>query len=204
MKISLVNECLEGIHLNQGSGRTDGCQLFEVRACIRTEAHQSKLHLKHPSKHENLNQCWPATCLRKVCNRLYNRPGDRLVLVQRRLTIDKPVFFKMSTVRHLIFNGLSPKVDKIIRNTQRTTANFDAIQPTLYKISHTQVFWKAMFFKCSPSAILFLMDSFQKLVRLKIVRFKIVLHLEFVPKANQIIKYQENSPRKFEWDPLTG
>ena len=39
------------------------------------------------------------------------------------------------------------------------------IQPTVHKISRPQAFWAAIFFKCPPSAILFLMNSFQKLMR---------------------------------------
>ena len=73
----------------------------------------------------------------------------------------------MSSIGHLVFfNGFFPKVNQIIRNTQRTTtSNLNAIQPTFHKISRPQAFWAAIFSKYPLSAILLLIIFFQKLIR---------------------------------------
>ena len=49
------------------------------------------------------------------------------------------IFFKMSSVSHLIFNGFFSKVNQIIRNSQRTTTlNMNA---TEQKIQNTTNWW---------------------------------------------------------------
>ena len=75
-------------------------------------------------------------------------------------------FFKISSVSHLAFNFFFPKGNQIIQNNQRaTTSNLNVIQPTVHMISRPQAFWADTFSKCPPSAILFLMNSSQKLIR---------------------------------------
>ena len=144
-------------------------------------------------------------------------------------------FFKMSSIGHLVFNGFFPKVNQIIRNTQRTTpsnfwvdllgngrlwlfgrpffqnilcqpscfkyffpkviqiirnnqqtttSNLNAIQPTVHMISRPQAFWADIFSKCPPTAILFLMNSSQKLIR-----------------SSEIPR---EPPIKFEWNSYKG
>ena len=74
--------------------------------------------------------------------------------------------FKMSSISHLVFIEVLPKGNQIIKNAWRITASdMNAIQRTVHKISHLQAFQVAIFSKCSSSAILFLMNSSQKLIR---------------------------------------
>ena len=62
------------------------------------------------------------------------------------------IFFKMSSVSHLVLDDFFPKVYQIIRNSQRTTtSNLNAIQPMVHR---------APIFKQ-----LFLMNSYQKVIR---------------------------------------
>ena len=66
-------------------------------------------------------------------------------------------FFKMSSVSHLVFNIFFPKGIQIIINTNRaTTSNLNVIQLMVYKMSNPQAI---------RMAILFSMDSSQKLIR---------------------------------------
>ena len=54
-----------------------------------------------------------------------------------------------SSDSHLVFHEFFPKVNQIIRNTQRTTtSNWNVIQPTGHEISRPQAFWAAIFSKC--------------------------------------------------------
>ena len=95
------------------------------------------------------------------------------------LNVIQPAFHKISRphafwaaifskypVSHLAFNNFFPKVNQIIRNNQQTTtSNLNAIQPTVHMISRPQALWADIFSKCTPSTILFLMNSSQKLIR---------------------------------------
>ena len=75
-------------------------------------------------------------------------------------------FFKKSSVSQLVLDEFFPKVNQIIAKTQRTTTiNLNAIQSTVHKISRSQALGEAIFSKCLPSAIWFLTNSSQKLIR---------------------------------------
>ena len=93
------------------------------------------------------------------------------------------IFFKIFSVSHLALNIFSPKVNQIIRNTQRTTTS-NLIQTTVHMISRPQAFWADIFSKCPPSVILFLMNSSQKLIR-----------------SSEIPR---EPPIKFKWNPFKG
>ena len=94
-------------------------------------------------------------------------------------------FFKISSVSHLALNNFFPKVYQIIWNNQRTTTlNLNAIQPTVHMIMRPQAFWVDIFSKCPPSAILFLLNSSQKVIR-----------LSEIPREQ---------PIKFKWNPFKG
>ena len=83
------------------------------------------------------------------------------------------IFSKYPLWAILLLLFFSEKVNQIIRNNQRTTtSNLNAIQPTFHMISRPQAFWADIFSKCPPSAILFLMNSSQKLSE-----------IEFFPKV---------------------
>ena len=75
-------------------------------------------------------------------------------------------FFLNGCRSHFVFNWFIPKVNQIIRNTWRTTIpNLNAIQATVHKLSCPQAFYAAIFLKMAAAAILFLMDSSQKIIR---------------------------------------
>ena len=91
--------------------------------------------------------------------------------------------YPLSAILLLIF--FSQKVNQIIRNNQRiTTSNLNPIQTTVYMISRPQAFWADIFSKCPLSAILFLMNYSQKLIR-----------------SSEIPR---EPPIKFEWNPFKG
>ena len=71
-----------------------------------------------------------------------------------------------TSISHLVFNELFPKVTRIITNALRTTtSNLNAIQPTVITyLAHT-LFGGYFFSKCPPSAIVFLENYAQKLIR---------------------------------------
>ena len=67
-------------------------------------------------------------------------------------TFRDTIFFKTSSVGHLVFNGFFSKGDQIIRNTQRTTTLIlNAIQRTVDKISRPQAFRVYLVFNGSLS-----------------------------------------------------
>ena len=76
------------------------------------------------------------------------------------------IFSKYTLSAILLSIIFSQKVNQIIRNNQHiTTSNLNAIQPTVHMMSRPQVFWADIFSKCPPSAILFLLNCSQMLIR---------------------------------------
>ena len=72
--------------------------------------------------------------------------------------------------------------------TNTGTSNLNAIQPTVHKMWRPQAFWVAIFSKCSSSAILFLMNSSQKLIRSSEIPRE-PLYKILMQSLQQLIKY---------------
>ena len=83
------------------------------------------------------------------------------------------ILFLMGSSRKLIRSLEIPK-----------EPNLNPIQQMVHKISLPEPFWVAIFSKCPPSAILFLMNYSQKSIRSS--------------------EYPENHPIKFECEPFNG
>ena len=137
-------------------------------------------------------------CIKFECNPVFNGFFPKVNQIIRNtqrttksnLNAIQPTVHKLScpqifSVSHLVFNIFFPKVNRIIRNTQRTTtSNLNVILPTVHMISRPQAFWADIFSKYPLSAILFLINSFQKLIR-----------------SSEIPR---EPPIKFEWNPFKG